>query len=126
MINKNLIFFISNIFIIALIFTLRFLGLASDYLLTAVATVLSIEAIYVALFTKAAVNKTSGKLMGMEKEIEKIREDASETAKLHQALIYAGHQIKTIQADMDFLKKQGLKTNGNGHRRIHHPLISHS
>lgn len=90
------------------------------------AALMSIEAIYVSLFTKAAVNKASGKLMGMEKEIAKIREDASDAAKLHQALIYAGHQIKTIQQELDFLKKQGVKLNGNGHHRRSHQIISHS
>lgn len=126
MINKNLIFFTSHVLIIALLFALRFLGVAADYLLIGTAVIMSMEAIYIALFTKAAANKASICLNDMKKDMAKIREDASETAKLHQALIYAGHQIKTIQQELDFLKKQGVKLNGNGHRRVHHPIISHS
>lgn len=86
---------------------------------------MSLEAIYVALFTKAMTKRVAGNLKEMEKEIGQIRNEAYEATKLQRSLIYAGHQIKTIQGDLDLLKR-GLKSNGNGHHRRPHQIISHS
>jgi len=125
MLNKTSVFLIIHAVILISVFTLRFMGIAPDYILIAVAAVMSLEAIYVALFTKAVAKRAASNLKEMAKEMAQIREEAYEATKLHRSLIYAGHQIKTIQGDLDLLKR-GLKPNGNGHRRPHHPLISHS
>lgn len=127
MINKTSVFLILHAAILSFIFIFRVLGIAADYVLVAVAAVVSLEAIYVALFTKSVVNKTSCSLREMEKEMSQIREDAFESAKLQRTLIYAGHQIKTIQGDLDILKRKlDFKSNGSTTKRNHYPLISHS
>lgn len=118
MLNNKFVFLLVHVIIFALLFALRFFGIASDIILVIAASVIAMEAIYMAVFTKEAAVKASAQL----------REAVSETVKLERALLYAGHQIKNIQQELDILKKRGdFKSNGNGHqRRIHHPIVSHS
>lgn len=127
MLNRTAIFLIIHVIVLFSIFALRALGVATDYILVTAVAVMSIETIYMALFTKAVVNKTSDSLNEIKREMAQIREDAYDTAKLQRALIYAGHQIKTIQGDLDLLKKGSqFKSNGNGHHRRAHPIVSQS
>lgn len=128
MLNRALVFLIFHAIILTSIFTLRYLGFATDHILIIAAALMSLEAIYLALFTKAIVNKVAGSLKEIERGMTQIREDALETVKIQRALLYAGHQIKTIQLDLDALKKRNeLKSSGNGHhRRLQAPIVSHS
>lgn len=118
MLNRTLVFLIFHAIILTSIFALRYLGFATDHILIIAAVLMSLEAIYLTLFTKAIVNKVAGSLKEIESEMAQIREDALETVKIQRALLYAGHQIKTIQSDLDALKKRnGFKSSGNGHHR---------
>lgn len=128
MLHKKFVFLLVHAVIFALLFALRFFGIAADIILVIAASVIAMEAIYMAVFTKEAAIKAFGTVKEMEAEMIQLRETASETVKLQRALLYAGHQIKNIQLLLDILKKRGdFKTNGNGHqRRIHHPMVSHS
>lgn len=127
MLNKTRVFLLVHVVILALLFTFRFLGIAADIILMAAAAIIAMEAIYMAVFTKEAAGAACRSAREMEADINQLKEAASETVKLHRALIYAGHQIKNVQQELDFLKRKGEFKNGNGHsRRLHHPLISHS
>ena len=128
MLNRTLVFLIFHAIILTSIFALRYLGFATDHILIIAAALMSLEAIYLALFTKALVNKATGSLKEIKSEMAQIREDALETVKMQRALLYVGHQIKTIQSDLDVLKKRNeLKSSGNGHhRRPQGPIVSHS
>lgn len=128
MFNRTFVFLLVHAVILTSLFVLKFLGIAADIILVVAASVIAMEAIYMAVFTKETAVKASGTIKKIEAEIIQFKEAASETVKLQRALLYAGHQIKNIQQELDILKKRGdFKSNGNSHqKRIHHPIISHS
>lgn len=97
--------------------TLGFLGLDLRTVLLIFTTWLSIEAIYLAIFIQMSVNRNTESLEEVEEDIEDIQEETSEEEEAHKVLIHIGQQMKTIQHDLDALRKSGLlKTVGNGHR----------
>lgn len=96
---------------------LAFLGSDLRSILLIFTTWLSIEAIYLAIFIQMTVNRNTQSLEEVEEDIEDIQEDVTEEEEAHKVLIHIGQQMKTIQHDLDVLKKSGiLKTNGNNHR----------
>lgn len=105
------------------IFSLRYLGVTPDYILLVLTTLVSLEAIYLSIFIQMTVNRNTQSLEEVEEDIEDIQEDVTEEEEAHRVLVHIGHQMKTIQHDLDVLRKSGiLKPNGNGnghHRRIH-------
>lgn len=103
------------------IFGLRYFGLTTDHILLILVAAVSLEAIYLAIFAQTTVRKTTGLLEEMESEVDEIRQDSFENEKAQRLLLYLGHQIKTIQTDLDSLKKsQILKSSGNGsHKGAH-------
>lgn len=56
-------------------FSLYFLGIPIDEILLAVTTIVSLEAIYLALFIQLTVNKNTQSLEEVEEDIEEIAED---------------------------------------------------
>ena len=102
------------------IFSLRYFGVTTDYILLILTTAVSLEAIYLSIFIQMTVNRATESLEEVEEDIEGIQEDVSEEDEAHQVLIHIGHQIKAIQQDLDVLRKSGiLKPSGNGHSRAH-------
>lgn len=99
------------------IFTLRYFGLTTNYILLILTTAVSLEAIYLSIFIQMSVNRATESLEEVEEDIEDIQEDAGEEEEAHKVLIHIGQQMKSIQQDLDTLRKSGvLKSNGNGHR----------
>lgn len=102
---------------------LALLGFELRSILLMFTTWLSVEAIYLAIFIQMSVNRNTESLEEVEEDIEDIQEEASEEEEAHRVLLHIGQQMKTIQHDLDVLRKSGiLKTNGNGnnhHNRIH-------
>ncbi len=99
------------------IFALRYFGVTTDYILLILTTAVSLEAIYLSIFIQMSVNRATESLEEVEEDIEDIQEDATEEEEAHKVLIHIGQQMKTIQHDLDALKKSGLlKASGNGHR----------
>ncbi len=112
--NRTSIFLVVHAVILASLFAMKLFGVAADTLLIAAATVISMEAVYMAVFTKEATTKACHSVKEME-------------ADMARSLLYTGHQIKNIQSELDVLKrKTDFKTPGSTHRRLHHPIISHS
>lgn len=98
------------------VFALRYFGVTTDYILLALTTAVSLEAIYLSIFIQMTVNRNTESLEEVEEDIEDIQEDATEEEAAHQVLIHIGQQMRSIQHDLDYLRKSGiLKTNGNGH-----------
>lgn len=99
------------------------LGFELRSILLMFTTWLSVEAIYLAIFIQMSVNRNTESLEEVEEDIEDIQEEASEEEEAHRVLLHIGQQMRTIQHDLDVLRKSGiLKTNGNGnghHNRIH-------
>lgn len=99
------------------VFALRYFGVTADYILLVLTTVVSLEAIYLSIFIQMTVNRNTESLEEVEENIEDIQEDVTEEEEAHRVLIHIGQQMRTIQHDLDVLRKSGLlKTNGNGHR----------
>ncbi|MDO8573701.1 MAG: hypothetical protein Q7R77_03030 [Candidatus Daviesbacteria bacterium] len=128
MLNKTRVFLFVHVIILALLFSMKFLGVATDLVLVAAIALISMESIYMAVFTKEITVKACRGVKEMEEEMAAIKETASETVKFQRALLYTGHQIKNIQVSLDILKKRAdFKFNGNVHqRRTQHPIISQS
>lgn len=99
------------------IFTLRYLGIATDYTLLILTAAVCLEAIYLVILIQMMANKSAKNLAGVQEKIEEIQEEEKEAHKLMINILHTAHQIKTIQHDMDALKKSGVfKQVGNGHR----------
>lgn len=96
---------------------LGFLGLDLRTVLLIFTTWLSVEAIYLAIFIQMTVNRNTESLEEVEEDIEDIQEDASEEEHAHKVLLNIVEQMKTIQHELDVLKKSGaLKNLGHTHR----------
>lgn len=99
------------------IFALRYLGVTTDYILLILTTAVSLEAIYLSIFIQMSVNRNTESLEEVEEDIEDIQEETTEEEEAHKVLIHIGQQMRTIQQDLDALRKSGLlKPSGNGHR----------
>lgn len=126
MLNRTRVFLFAHVLILALLFSMKFSGVATDIILVSVIALIAMEAIYMAVFTKETTGKVCQGVREIEEEMAIFKETASETVKLQRALLYTGHQIKNIQVDLDVLKKRiDFRFNGNGHHKgNHHPIIS--
>ena len=97
---------------------LVFFGFELSKVLIMFTTWLSIEAIYLAIFIQMSVNRNTESLEEVEEDIEDIQEEASEEDEAHKVILHIGQQMRTIQHELDILKKSGLlKTNG--HSKVH-------
>lgn len=71
---------IHTIFFIA-IFSLRFFGVSASDILLVLTTIVSLEAIYLAIFIQMTVNKHGEELEEVSEDIEEIQEDVDEIQK---------------------------------------------
>lgn len=76
------------------VFALVLFGISFDKILLTLTTVLSLEAIYLAIFIQMTVNRTTKSLAGVEKDIDDIQEDVEDL----------GEDIGDIQEDVDSLE----------------------
>lgn len=98
------------------VFLLRKFGITTDYLLLILTTAVSLEAIYLSILIQMTVNRNTESLEEVEEDIEDIQEDADEDEKTHKALIHIIQQMKSIQQELDTLKKSGVLKSSNGHK----------
>lgn len=107
------------------IFALRKFGITTDYLLLILTTAVSLEAIYLSIFIQMTVNRNTESLEEVEEDIEDIQEDVDEDEEAHKVLIHIVQQMKSIQQELDHLKKSGaLKSSGNGNGHSHRIPVS--
>lgn len=98
-------------------FILRDLGFVSNNAFLILTAAVCLEAIYMVIFVQMLVNRTTKGLMAAEESITRIQEEENETHKLMVHILHLAHQMKTLQQDVEYLKKGSFKrTNGNGHR----------
>lgn len=76
------------------VFALVLFGISFDKILLTLTTVLSLEAIYLAIFIQMTVNRTTKSLAGVEKDIDDIQEDVEDL----------GEDIGDIQENVDSLE----------------------
>lgn len=104
---------IINAVLVGAIFGLKLLGLSTNSIFLIIATIVSLEIVYLAIFIQISVNKNAQGLDKVEKYIDNIRENEEKT---QTSLLYIGHQMKLIQHELDILRKSHIfKTSGNGH-----------
>jgi len=121
------LFFIIQPIILISVIALSSFGLISSQVALLLFSAISLEAIYIAFFIRARLNKAVNRLEDMESKVLGMRENEMDVSRMQRELIYAGHKIKTLQMDLYALKKTGsIKLSGNGHRRAHSPTVSHS
>ncbi|MEK7558570.1 MAG: hypothetical protein AAB507_01970 [Patescibacteria group bacterium] len=72
-------------------FVLVYLGIDFDRVLLALTTVVSLEAIYLAIFIQMTINRTTAQLKEVEEDIEEISEDIEE---IHE-------NVEDIQEDVE-------------------------
>ena len=101
---------------IAGFFYMRYLGLMSNLTLLTLATIVSIEALYLAIFNQIKVKRHTNSLSEATTTIENMREEEQETHKLMIQILHLAHQMKTLQDEVAILKKNGVKLSSNGHR----------
>lgn len=90
------------------IFSLRFFGVTTDYILLMLTTAVSLEAIYLSIFIQMTVNRATESLEEVEEDIEDIQEESSEDEEAHKVILHMSKELKVIQKDLETLKKKGL------------------
>lgn len=99
-------------------FILRYLGVVPGSLLLILTATVCLEAIYLVIFVQMIVKGNTSRLIKAQGDIEQIQQEERDTHKLMINLLHIAHQMKTLQQDMDLLKKGNVlkRTSGNGHR----------
>lgn len=90
------------------IFSLRYFGATTDYILLVLTTAVSLEAIYLSIFIQMSVNRATESLEEVEEDIEGIQEESSEEEEAHKVIVHMAKELKIIQKDLETLKKKGL------------------
>ena len=88
--------------------SLRYIGFTSNLPLVTVATIFSLEALYMAIFTQVKVNRNSRSLDEVVTNMEHMHDERKEIHKLTIQALHLSHQIKAIQHDLDLIKKRNL------------------
>ena len=89
------------------------MGASFDKVILIWNTLVSLEAIYLALFIQMTVNRATVSLEEVEEDIESIQEDESSEVEAHKMIIHIGQQMKSIQHELDILRKKGLLKSTN-------------
>lgn len=99
-------------------FILRYLGIVPSSLLLVLTAAVCLEAIYLVIFIQMIVKNNTARLTEAQLDIEQIQQEEKDAHKLMINLLHITHQMKTLQQDVDLLKKSNIlkRTNGNGHR----------
>ncbi len=119
--TRTAIFLTLHLTILATIFALPYFGVSFQTLLIIATAVFSSEIMYLVFFSKAKISKVANKLNEVEKEVVRVREESVDSERIHRELLYIGHQLKSIQTEMDVFKRSGIfKINGNGHHKSAH------
>ncbi len=83
-------------------FALVLFGVSFDRVLLALTTVLSLEAIYLAIFIQMSVNQNTIQLAQVEKDVEEIQEDIDE---IQEDVEEIAEDVDEIQADVEHIEK---------------------
>ena len=92
-----LLFLLAHPAILVAVFVFIFLGIINWHLALLFTGMIAFEAVSIAFLMRIKLNKTIFNLGEMENKIQDLKEDADVLARMQRELIYAGHQIKTLQ-----------------------------
>jgi peptidoglycan hydrolase CwlO-like protein len=106
-IGSRLSVYLHTVFFIFMFF-LRFLGVDLDTILLVLTTIVSLEAIYLAIFIQMSVNENTKSLMEVEEDIEDIQEDMGEiqedVGEIQQDVDEIQHDVDEIESDIDVIQ----------------------
>lgn len=98
-------------------FILRYLGFVNNTILIFITAAVCLEAIYLVIFVQMVVKNNTQNLALVQSNVEEIKQEEKEVHKLMVNILHLAHQLKTLQQDIDILRKNRvLKPSGNGHR----------
>lgn len=83
-------------------FALVLFGVSFDRVLLALTTVLSLEAIYLAIFIQMSVNQNTVQLAQVEKDVEEIQEDIDE---IQEDVEEIAEDVEHIEKDIDEIQE---------------------
>lgn len=89
------------------IFLLRFIGLTVESIMLILTTVVSLEAIYLAIFIQMTVNRNTTSLESVEEDIEELQEDIED---IQEDVEEITEDVDQIQTDDQEEEEQDLKT----------------
>lgn len=89
-------------FLFALAFVFIWLGVAVDTVLLVLTTVVSLEAIYLAIFIQMTVNRNTRSLEEVEEDIEEIQEDVKE---IETDVGEISEDVEELAEDMDKIQE---------------------
>lgn len=118
---KIFLFIVVHLAIFVSILCMGFLGFSPYRIIAATVAAFSLEAIGAVLYFGVKLKKTAIILKHVEGVVSKLQESVDAEEKIHREIMYLGHQIKTLQSQIDAVRKIGLvKLNGNGHHKGAH------
>ncbi len=101
--------FIHTVFFVVM-FSLIFLGFEADTILLVLTTVVSLEAIYLAIFIQMTVNENTKSLEIVEEDLEGIVEDVGEIShdidEIQHDVDEIAEDVEEIQHDVDEIEKE--------------------
>lgn len=98
-------------------FIFRYLGFVTNSVLLVLTAAVCLEAIYLVINVSMIIRNNTRSLLEVQEKITQMQQEEEDAHKLLINMLHLAHQMKTIQHDIDVLKKGGvLKHNGNGHR----------
>lgn len=89
------------------IFSLKFLGLTIDSILLILTTIVSLEAIYLAIFIQMTVNRNTSSLEAVEEDIDELQEDIED---IQEDVEEITEDVDQIQLDDKEDDQQDMKT----------------
>lgn len=107
--SQSLIFH-TLLFIVS--FALPFFGFSWDRVLLVVTTIVSLEAIYLAIFIQMGVNRTNQSLQDVQEDVEGIQEEVSEIQEnvedLGEDVVSLQEDVEDISEDIDEISTEDL------------------
>lgn len=101
-------------------FTLRYFGIIGEYVFSLLIATMCLEAIYLAIFVQLIVKKNCKNLQHMQESINEVSQEEKDAHKLMLNVLHVSHQMKTLQQDIENLKKHGiLKPIIRNSHRVH-------
>ena len=95
------------------VFLLPFFGIPLDAMLLVLTTVVSLEAIYLAIFIQMIVNRSMESLEGVEEDIDEIHEDVkgleSDVEEISKDVEDISEDVEEITQDMDKIQEKNVE-----------------
>lgn len=95
---------------------LRYFGIIPNAIVLVLAAAVCLEAIYLVISVSMIIRNNTRTLTDVQEKIAQMQQEEEDAHKLLINMLHLAHQMKTIQHDIDTLKKSGLRLSGNGHR----------